>query len=329
MSLNGAPRAPKVVALGGGHGLHATLSALRLLNEAGAVEEITAVVTVADNGGSSGRLRNDFGVLPPGDLRMALAALCGTDEWGRTWADVFQHRFAGEGDLRGHAIGNLIIVGLWERLGSPVEALDWAGRLLGARGRVLPMSTVPLDIVADVQRSADEAVSRIRGQVQVATAPGNILHLSLEPRDAPACPEAVEAVHEADWVLLGPGSWYTSVLPHLMIPGMREALQETKARKAVLLNLVPQAGETSGFSPEDHLRVLHEHAPGSRGGPRARPRARRHRPGRAGKGGGVARRRAGPGRPLRGRRRVPRPRPVGGRSGKRAGDLKHVLSVLQ
>ncbi len=262
MSLNGAPRAPKVVALGGGHGLHATLSALRLLNEAGAVEEITAVVTVADNGGSSGRLRSDFGVLPPGDLRMALAALCGTDEWGRTWADVFQHRFAGEGDLRGHAIGNLIIVGLWERLGSPVEALDWAGRLLGARGRVLPMSTVPLDIVADVQRSADEAVSRIRGQVQVATAPGNILHLSLEPHDAPACPEAVEAVHEADWILLGPGSWYTSVLPHLMIPGMREALQETKARRAVLLNLVPQAGETSGFSPEDHLRVLHEHAPG-------------------------------------------------------------------
>lgn len=262
MALNDAPAAPKVVALGGGHGLHSTLSALRLLNEAGAVAEITAVVTVADNGGSSGRLRTDFGVLPPGDLRMALAALCGTDEWGRTWADVFQHRFAGEGDLRGHAIGNLIILGLWERLGSPVEALDWAGRLLGARGRVLPMSTVPLDIVADVQCEGQESVSRVRGQVEVATTPGNILKLSLEPHGAPACPEAVQAVREADWVLLGPGSWFTSVLPHLMIPGLRDALQETSARKAVLLNLVPQAGETSGFSPEDHLRVLHEHAPG-------------------------------------------------------------------
>ncbi|WP_036490712.1 gluconeogenesis factor YvcK family protein, partial [Nocardioides sp. CF8] len=120
--------AQSAVALGGGHGLFASLSALRHLVAELTLDELTAVVTVADNGGSSGRLRGEFGVLPPGDLRMALAALCGDDEWGRTWADVVQHRFAGEGEMRGHVIGNLLIVGLWELMGDPVRALDWVGK---------------------------------------------------------------------------------------------------------------------------------------------------------------------------------------------------------
>ena len=107
------------------------------------VDELTAIVTVADNGGSSGRLRGEFGVLPPGDLRMALAALCGDDDWGRTWSRVVQHRFAGEGEMRGHVVGNLLIVSLWELLGDHVQALDWVGRLLGASGRVLPMALTP------------------------------------------------------------------------------------------------------------------------------------------------------------------------------------------
>ncbi len=139
------PTDPKVVALGGGKGLAASLSALRHVTE-----HLTAVVTVADNGGSSGRLRDEFGVLPPGDLRQALAALCGDDEWGRTWAEVLQHRFASDGQLAGHAVGNLLIVALWERLGQHVAGLDWVGRLLGARGRVLPMCAVPLEITAQV-----------------------------------------------------------------------------------------------------------------------------------------------------------------------------------
>ena len=143
---------PKVVALGGGHGLFASLSALRRVTG-----DLTAVVTVADDGGSSGRLRREFGVLPPGDLRMALAALCGDDEWGTTWSRVVQHRFAGEGDLRGHAVGNLLIVALWELLGDPVAGLDWVGRLLGAHGRVLPMASVPLDLVAEVQGADPDA----------------------------------------------------------------------------------------------------------------------------------------------------------------------------
>ena len=137
---------PSVVALGGGHGLAASLTALRSVTT-----DLTAVVTVADNGGSSGRLRDEFGVLPPGDLRMALAALCGDDRWGQTWARVLQHRFASEGEMHGHSMGNLLIVTLWELLHDHVDGLDWVAGLLGARGRVLPMALTPLDITAEVR----------------------------------------------------------------------------------------------------------------------------------------------------------------------------------
>lgn len=251
-----------VVALGGGHGLHASLSALRHV-----IEEVTAVVTVADNGGSSGRLREEFGVLPPGDLRMALAALCADDEWGQTWARVLQHRFAGDGDMRGHSLGNLLIVALWEQLGEHVDGLDWVARLLDARGRVLPMSLVPVELTAQVighDPTAPDATTTVRGQVQVATTPGRIISLDVDPADAPACPEAVGAVSTADWVVLGPGSWYSSVIPHLRLPDLREALVETEAKVVVTLNLGEQKGETSGYAPEDHLAALLTHAPGLR-----------------------------------------------------------------
>ena len=250
--------APRVVALGGGHGLHTSLRALRRV-----VDQPTAVVTVADNGGSSGRLRGEFGVLPPGDLRMALAALCGDDEWGETWARVIQHRFAGTGEMRGHATGNLLIVSLWELLGDHVAALDWVGRLLGARGRVLPMALSPLDITAEVSGlypDDPERLSTVRGQVAVATSEGTIEAISLLPSDLRPCPEAAEAVRAADLVVLGPGSWFTSVLPHLMVPTLREALLETDAHLVLVLNL-GQDGETEGFRAADHLRVLLDHAP--------------------------------------------------------------------
>ncbi|GAA2759627.1 2-phospho-L-lactate transferase/gluconeogenesis factor (CofD/UPF0052 family) [Actinopolymorpha rutila] len=275
------PGGPKVVALGGGHGLSASLSALRQVTE-----HLTAVVTVADDGGSSGRLRSEFGVLPPGDLRQALAALCGDDEWGRTWAEVLQHRFASDGELSGHAVGNLLIVALWERLAqrSPgvvpgtsdaaaaagaatdrhVAGLDWVARLLGARGRVLPMCAVPLRITAQVEGLDPEnpaLVRTVRGQSEVASTPGRVRSVALEPPDPPACPEAVAAVREADGVVLGPGSWFTSVLVHLLVPELATALHETKARRILTLNLAPQAGETRGFSPERHLEVLAAHAP--------------------------------------------------------------------
>lgn len=252
-----------MVALGGGHGLHASLTALRTLHDELHVGDLTAVVTVADNGGSSGRLRQEFGVLPPGDLRMALAALCGDDEWGQTWAELFQHRFAGEGPMKGHAIGNLVIVGLWELMGDHVRALDWAGTLLGARGRVLPMATTPMDITALVRDGGPEGpTSTVHGQVQVATTPGEIVSVSLDPAEPEACPEAVRAILEAEWVVLGPGSWFTSVIPHLMVPGLRLALEQTDAKVLLLLNLSDQEGETAGYGPEQHLDALFDHAPG-------------------------------------------------------------------
>ncbi len=250
---------PKVVALGGGHGLSASLAALRRITQ-----DLTAVVTVADDGGSSGRLRDELGVLPPGDLRKALAALCGDDEWGQTWSRVIQHRFTSKGEMHGHAVGNLLIVALWEQLGDPVAALEWVGRLLGAHGRVLPMSAVPLDLEATV-RGHDPArpdeTSMVRGQATVALTPGEVLQVRLLPGDPPAVPQAVQAVLDADWVVLGPGSWFSSVIPHLLVPELAEALTRTRARRVLTLNLAPQPGETEGFSPQRHLEVLARHAP--------------------------------------------------------------------
>lgn len=252
-------RRDKVVALGGGHGLHAMLSALVRLDV-----DITAVVTVADDGGSSGRLRQEMpGILPPGDLRMALSALAYQDDYGDLWGRVFQHRFTGQGALTGHPVGNLVLVGLMQVLGDPVRALDAAAQMLAARGRVLPMSCQPLQIVAEVQGLDDEhgSLVSIRGQVAVASTPGQVRTVSVEPATAPTCPEAVAAIEAADLVVLGPGSWFTSVLPHLMLPELSAALHRTRAHRLVVLNLVPQPGETEGFSPEQHLDVLSAHAP--------------------------------------------------------------------
>jgi uncharacterized cofD-like protein len=249
----------RVVALGGGHGLAANLAALRHV-----VKDLTAVVTVADNGGSSGRLRREFGVLPPGDLRQALSALCGDDDWGRTWARVLQHRFSSTGEMDNHAVGNLLIVTLWQQLGDHVAGLDLVGRLLGAEGRVLPMAVTPIDILAEVRGldPADrDALTTVRGQVEVASTDGQVHAVHLDPEDPPACPEAIAAVADADWVVLGPGSWFTSVIPHLLLPELRRALVQSSARTVVTLNLEPQAGETDGFAPETHLEVLAEHAP--------------------------------------------------------------------
>lgn len=250
--------APKVVALGGGHGLAATLQALTRITP-----ELTAVVTVADDGGSSGRLRAELDLLPPGDLRMALCAMAAEDSWSRRWGALLQHRFPGDGALGGHAVGNLLLAGLAETEGGMVQALDVVGRLVGARGRVLPASVVPLRIVAQVlgvDPDDQGGVTRVAGQVAVATTRGSVVAVSLEPEDPPACEEAVVAVLAADAVVLGPGSWFTSVLPHLLVPALREALVDTLATRIVVLNLAEQPGETAGYSPLAHLDVLAAHA---------------------------------------------------------------------
>ncbi|HVH23265.1 MAG TPA: uridine diphosphate-N-acetylglucosamine-binding protein YvcK [Pseudonocardia sp.] len=255
----------RAVALGGGHGLHATLSALRLLADRGdLVDHLTAVVTVADDGGSSGRLRRELGLLPPGDLRMAMDALAADDAPGSRWRALVQHRFGGTGALAGHAVGNLLLAGLIELLDDPVAALDEVGALLGLRGRVLPMSCQPLDIEAEVTDLDDDQPDqayRIRGQVAVASTPGKVRRVWLRPEAPQACPEALAAVRAADVLFLGPGSWFSSVLPHLLLPELRNAIIGSRARRVVVLNLAPEPGETAGFSPEQHLHVLAQHAP--------------------------------------------------------------------
>ncbi|MGO4598491.1 gluconeogenesis factor YvcK family protein [Terrabacter sp. 2RAF25] len=253
------PHHRRIVALGGGHGLAATLTALRLLTD-----NVTAVVTVADDGGSSGRLREEFDVLPPGDLRMALSALCDESEWGHTWRDVLQHRFAGAGDLKGHALGNLMIVSIWELLGDTVQGLDLVGRLLGARGRVLPMAAEPLEIVAEIRghdpERPDDTVE-VRGQHRVASSPGIVSSIGILPTCPEPCHEALSAVAAADWVMLGPGSWFTSVMPHLLVPDLVDALVATPAKRLLNLNLEVHKGETRDFRAEDHLASFAANAP--------------------------------------------------------------------
>lgn len=251
-------RSLRAVALGGGHGLHAALSALRLLTD-----DITAVVTVADDGGSSGRIRRELKVLPPGDLRMALAALAGDGTAETEWAELLQHRIGGHGVLSGHPVGNLVLTGLLERYADPVAALAMLAGLVGAVGRVLPMSPVPLDLIAEADRFDPDdpsRVRRIRGQVSIASTPGRVRSVSLLPPGAPACADAVDAIREADLVVLGPGSWFTSVIPHLLLRELGKTLASTSARVVVVLNLVPQMGETDDYEPADLLRLLQTHA---------------------------------------------------------------------
>jgi uncharacterized cofD-like protein len=257
--MTGPEFSPRIVALGGGHGLYATLSAARRLTP-----HVTAVVTVADDGGSSGRLRSELDIVPPGDLRMALAALASDSPHGRLWATIIQHRFGGSGALAGHPIGNLMLAGLNEVLADPVAALDELGRVLDLKGRVLPMCPIALQIEADVAGlESDPRMSRvISGQVAVATTPGKVRRVRLLPGDPPATRQAVDAIMAADLVVLGPGSWFTSVIPHVLVPELAAALKATSARRALVLNLAAEPGETAGFSTERHLHVLAQHAPG-------------------------------------------------------------------
>lgn len=234
---------PAVVAAGGGHGLANTLRAARHIASA-----ITAVVTVADDGGSSGRLRRELGTIPPGDLRKCLVALSETDG---PWPEAFEHRF-GAGELAGHPLGNLMIAGLIEATGDVVAALDEAGRLVGASGRVLPATVEPVVLRAEGPNGP------VEGQVAVAHA-GKIDRLSVMP-PRPAVPEdAIKAIAAADLVVIGPGSLYTSVLAAVVIPEIREALESTTATKVYVCNLRPQASETAGYDVAAHVTALADH----------------------------------------------------------------------
>ncbi len=245
----------RVVALGGGTGLPAVLRGLRRLIHSGDVSALTAVVAMTDDGGSSGRLRRSMGMLPPGDVRNCLVALADEEEM---LAELFQHRYGGCEELGGHTVGNLILAGLAEQTGSFLKAVELSSHVLRTVGRILPAT---LD---DVRLRAELADgSSIEGETAIAEVEQPIARVSVSPSEVEPTPGVIESIREADLVVLGPGSLYTSLLPNLIIPGIGRALRETDASVVMLANLVSERGEASGLGLPDHVRVIEKHVGGA------------------------------------------------------------------
>jgi len=247
-------RGPKVVALGGGNGL-ATL--LRGLKEH--TTNLTAIVTVADDGGSSGRLRRDLGLPPPGDVRNCLAALSDDED---LLTQLFQYRFMDGGDLEGHSFGNLFIAALAGVTGSFDRGVLEAGRVLRIRGQVLPATLSDVALVADKTASLDAHEVRVQGESRIPSFPGRISRVHLEPGEPPAYPEAIRAVLGADMIVIGPGSLYTSILPNLLVPDLVGAIRASRAFKVYVCNVASQPGETDGYDCGQHLAALESHVGG-------------------------------------------------------------------
>jgi uncharacterized cofD-like protein len=251
--------APRIVALGGGTGLPLLLRGLRDILPAretatgGLREQLTAIVTVADDGGSSGRLRQAYGVLAPGDIRNCLLAL---SEGQGTLAALFGYRFNGRGDLTGHSLGNLILTALSQIEHQFERAVERAGDILAVRGRVLPATSEAVGLVAEFDDG-----SWVEGESRIATVGRRIRRVRLQPERAPALRQALEALAAADCIVIGPGSLYTSLVPVLLVEGMGEAIARSRARVVLVMNLMTEPGETVGLTAQDHLRVLRAHAP--------------------------------------------------------------------
>ncbi|HEY8449861.1 MAG TPA: gluconeogenesis factor YvcK family protein [Bacillota bacterium] len=241
-----ADRGPRVVAIGGGTGLATLVRGLKQYTS-----NITAIVTVTDDGGSSGRLVGELGILPPGDIRNVLVALADMEP---LMERLLQHRFRA-GSLQGHAFGNLLIGALTEILGDFEQAVRESSKVLAVRGRVLPSTNRPLRLVAEL---ADGR--RLTGETNIVAARGRIRRLALDPPSAETLPEALNALAEADLIVIGPGSLYTSVLPNLLIPALAEGVRKSRALKVYVVNVMTQPGETDGFSAADHVRALLDHA---------------------------------------------------------------------
>jgi len=245
-------RGPRIVAIGGGHGLATLLRGIKQFSH-----NITAVVSVADDGGSSGRLRRSMGILPPGDIRNCLAALSGDEA---LMAQLFQYRFPDEGaDLEGHTFGNLFISALAEITGSFEEAVAESGRVLAVHGQVLPSTLHDVQLAADVVLPHTSNEVRVQGESSIPESTGRIRRVWLEPNDPPAFPQAIHAILAADLILVGPGSLYTSILPNLLVPDIAAAINTSRALKIYVCNVATQPGETDGYSCGDHVRVLEEH----------------------------------------------------------------------
>jgi uncharacterized cofD-like protein len=244
-------RGPRIVTIGGGHGLSTLLRGLKIYTR-----NLTAIVTVADDGGSSGRLRESFGILPPGDIRNCLAALSNDEQM---LTQLFRYRFSGASGLDGHSFGNLFITALAEITGSFEEAIAESGRVLSVSGRVLPSTLHDVKLVADVQLPDVPNQIRVLGESSIPKAAGRVRHLWLEPNDAPAFPPALKAILNADMIVVGPGSLYTSLLPNLLVQDLLGAIRASRALKVYVCNIATQSGETDLYSCSDHIRALEDH----------------------------------------------------------------------
>lgn len=247
-------RPTRIVCLGGGTGLPTVLKGLArkaqpTLGEPGL--ELTAVVAMSDDGGSSGKLRRSIGVLPPGDVRNCLVALAGKN----ALSELFQYRFGGEKGLAGHAVGNLLLAALCELKGDFLEAVRVSSRLLGVTGTVLPSTTTPVQLEAEM-----DDLTRVLGESRIARARRRVKRVSLSPARPPPADGVLEALAQADLIVLGPGSLYSSIIPNLLVEGVAEALQRSRALKVLVCNLMTQPGETEGMSAADHVRAVIEHA---------------------------------------------------------------------
>jgi uncharacterized cofD-like protein len=244
-------RGPRIVTIGGGHGLATLLRGLKTYTR-----NLTAIVTVADDGGSSGRLRESFGILPPGDIRNCLAALSNDEQM---LTQLFRYRFSGAGELDGHSFGNLFITALAEITGSFEEAIAESGRVLSVSGRVLPSTLHDVKLVADMLLPNSLQQVRVQGESRIPQMAGQVRRVWLEPNDAPAFPPALKAVLNADLIVVGPGSLYTSLLPNLLVEDLLGAIKASRALKIYVCNIATQSGETDLYSCYDHTRALEEH----------------------------------------------------------------------
>ncbi|MBE9177390.1 YvcK family protein [Oculatella sp. LEGE 06141] len=236
-------RGPKIVVVGGGTGLSTLLRGLKAYSA-----NITAIVTVADDGGSSGRLRRDFGVLPPGDIRNCLAALADEE---KLITELFQYRFRAGSGLTGHSFGNLFLTAMSDITGDLEQAIAASSKVLAIRGQVLPAT------LSDVQLWAELSDGRrIEGESQITDANGSIVKIGCTPANPPALPRALRAIREADYIIIGPGSLYTSVIPNLLVPEIAEAIANRKVPRLYVCNVMTQPGETQGYTVSDHIRMI-------------------------------------------------------------------------
>jgi uncharacterized cofD-like protein len=242
----------RIVCIGGGTGLSALLHGLKAYADESRQAEITAVVTVSDDGGSSGRLRRDFDVLPPGDIRNCMVAL---SEDEALLSRLFQYRFGAGRGLKGHSFGNLFLMALTQVMGDFSLAVRTSSEILASRGRIYPATARNVTLVAELESGA-----LVRGETRISRSRSRIRRIRLNPEHCEPLPETLEAIAGADLITLGPGSLFTSIVPNLLVDGIAEAIRQSPAIKAAYINLMSQPGETSGFSAADHIAAIDDHA---------------------------------------------------------------------